>query len=184
MNSFLMFASIGSDLAETARATGEKFGVQTPLFVAQVISFLIVAALLYQFAYKPILQVLEERREKIAEGLANAEQIKQELANALARTQELLTQANAQGNKLIEEARVSAAKVLEQETQKAIVTANEIITRARQANDAELARMKSELRKEVGRLVVATSAKVTGDILTTEQQGRLAEQTAKELAAN
>ena len=68
--------------------------------------------------------------------------------------------------------------------QKAIATANEIVAKARQASEAELVRMKAELRKEVGRLVVATSAKVTGNILTPEQQNRLAEDTAKQLASN
>jgi F-type H+-transporting ATPase subunit b len=184
MNQFVLLASIGSDLAETAKATGERFGVETSLFVAQVISFLIVAALLYKFAYQPILKVLEERREKIAEGLANAEKIKQELANAQARTQELLNQANAQGNKLIEEARTSAAKILELETQKAIVTANDIISKARQASEAELVRMKTELRREVGRLVVNTTAKVTGKILTADDQSRLADETNRQLASN
>jgi F-type H+-transporting ATPase subunit b len=184
MNQFVLLASIGGDLAETAKATGERFGVETSLFVAQVISFLIVAALLYKFAYQPILKVLEERREKIAEGLANAEKIKQELANAQARTQELLNQANAQGNKLIEEARTSAAKILELETQKAIVTANDIISKARQASEAELVRMKTELRREVGRLVVNTTAKVTGKILTADDQSRLADETNRQLASN
>ncbi len=87
-------------------------------------------------------------------------------------------------SKFIEEARVAAAKILEQETQKAIATANDIVVKARQASEAELVRMKSELRKEVGRLVVATSAKVTGGILTAEQQTRLAEDTNKQLASN
>jgi len=183
MNHFVLLANIGSELTETARATGERFGLQTSLFVAQVMSFLIVAALLYKFAYKPILQVLADRRERIAESLANAEKIKRELAHAQAGAQEILNQAGAQGNKLIEEARLSAAKVLEQETRKAIATANEIVSKARQANEAELVRMRNELRKEVGRLVVATSAKVTSNILTAEQQGHLAEQTAKELTA-
>lgn len=183
MNQFILLASIGSDLAETARSTGEKFGVQSSLFVAQVISFLIVAGLLYKFAYKPILTVLEERRQRIAESLANAEKVKQELANAQAKAQEILTQANEKGGKLIEEARQTAAKVLEQESQKAIATANEIVTKARQAGEAELARMKAELRREVGRLVVATTAKVSGKILTTEDQQRLADETNKQLAA-
>ena len=163
--------------------TAKQFGVDWPMFISQCVSFGIVAFLLYRFAYKPILRVLEDRRQRIAESLANAEKIKQDLANAQAGAQEILKQANAHGNKLIEEARQSAAKVLELETQKAIATANEIVSKARQANEAELVRMKNELRREVGRLVVATSAKVTGNILTTEQQGRLAEQTAKELAA-
>jgi F-type H+-transporting ATPase subunit b len=182
MNGHLFFAA--SDLADLAKSTGEQFGFNTRLFISQMISFCIVAFLLHRFAYKPILKVLEQRRQKIAEGLANAEKIKQELATAQARTQEILAAANAQGNKMIEESRQSAAKVLEVETQKAIAAANDIVTKARQASEAELVRMKAELRKEVGRLVVATSAKVTGNILTPEQQGRLAEDTAKQLASN
>jgi len=162
----------------------EQFGVTWQLLISQIILFVIVALALKKFAYGPILKVLEERRQRIAEGLANAEKIKADLANAQAKSQEILNTANAQGNKLIEEARASAARVLEQETQKAIATANDIATKARQASEAELVRMKAELRKEVGRLVVATSAKVTGDILTAEQQNRLAEDTAKQLASN
>lgn len=183
MSHYLIFASIGSDLADMGKQTAKQFGVDGPHLIAQIISFSIVAVALYFFAYKRVLAILEERRERIAEGLANAEKIKQELASAQTKAQEILNQANTQGNKFIEEARASAAKVLEQETQKAIATANEIVTKARQASEAELARMKAELRKEVGRLVVATSAKVTGNILTADQQNRLAEDTAKQLAA-
>src|SRR6185295_3293460 len=181
MHSLIMFGSIGSDLAETGRSTAEKFGLDVPHFIAQCISFGIVAFALYKFAYKPILTLLEERRQRIAEGLNNADKIKKELANAQVKAQEIFDQANAQGNKFIEEARQSAAKVLEQETQKAIATANDIITKARQASEAELARMKTELRREVGRLVVATTAKVTGKILTTDDQQRLAEETNHQL---
>jgi len=116
--------------------------------------------------------------------VANAEKIKKELASAQTKAQEIISQAGVQGNKLIEEARQSAAKVLEAETQKAVATANDIVVKARQASEAELVRMKAELRKEVGRLVVATSAKVTGGILTPDQQTRLAEDTAKQLTSN
>jgi F-type H+-transporting ATPase subunit b len=128
--------------------------------------------------------VLEQRRQRIAESLANAEKIKQELANAQAKAQEILSQASAQGNKFVEEARQSAAKVLEQETQKAIAAANDIVAKARQANEAELVRMKTELRKEIGRLVVNTTAKVAGKVLTADDQNRLAEETKKQLASN
>jgi len=171
-------------LLDLAKSTGETFGFQKQLFLSQVISFCVIAFALHRFAYKPILNVLEERRQRIAEGLANADKIKVDLTNAQAKAQEILAQASATGNKMIEEARQSAAKVLEVESQKAIATANDIITKARQASEAELVRMKAELRKEVGRLVVSTSAKVTGNILTAEQQTRLAEDTNKQLAAN
>ena len=184
MQAPVFFASIGSDLSNTADNIVTTFGLNWPNFIAQCISFSIVAFALFKFAYKPILTVLEERRQRIAESLANAEKIKQELADAKAKAQEVLNQANVQGNKFIEEARQSAAKVLEQESQKAIATANDIIAKARQASEAELARMKSELRKEVGRLVVSTTAKVTGKVLSTDDQNRLAEETNRQLATN
>jgi len=172
----LMFASIISD-------TAQQFGVNWPHFLAQCLSFSLVVFLLHRFAYKPILQVLEERRQRIQEGLENAERIKAELAKTEAARQEALNAANQQANRLIEEARVAAAKVLEQETQKAIATANQIVAKAREASEAELARMKVELRKEIGRLVVETTAKVTGKVLTVDDHQRLAEETNRQLAA-
>jgi len=174
---YILFADM---IGDTAR----DFGVDWPHLIAQTISFLIVAGALSFFAYKPILNVLDERRKRIADGLAYAEKIKQELARTEAARQEVLNQANLQANKLIEEARVAAVRVLEQETQKAIATANDIIAKARQANETELARMKTELRREVGRLVVSTTAKVTGKLLTAEDQNRLADETNRQLAAN
>src|SRR5207247_6703510 len=154
-----------------------KLGVDWPHFIAQTISFLIVAGVLYKFAYKPILSVLEQRRQRIAEGLANAEKIKQELAKTEAARQEVLNQANAQANKLIEEARAAAARVQEQETQKAVAAAEQIVVKAREAATAEHTRMLTELKREVGRLVVETTGRVTGKVLSPEDQRRLAEET-------
>jgi F-type H+-transporting ATPase subunit b len=183
MNQFIMFAGIASDLAETARSTAEKFGFDWAHFAAQVINFLIVAGALVVFAYKPILNVLEQRKRRIAEGLANAEKIKLELAKTEAARQEVLNQANVQATKLIEEARAAAARVQEQETRKAIAAAEQIIAKAREAAAQDHARMLADLRREVGRLVVETTAKVAGKILTGEDQRRLAEETNRQLAA-
>ncbi len=159
------------------------FGVDWSHLGAQIVSFCIVCGLLYVFAYKRVLAMLEERRQRIAEGLANAEKIKSELARAEAQRLEILTQANAQATKLIEEARAAAAKVQEQETQKAIAAAEQIIAKAREASAADHARMLTELKREVGRLVVQTTATVTGRILTSEDQRRLAEETARQVSA-
>ena len=183
MNQFILFADIAGDLAQTAKDTAEKFGFDWAHFGAQIINFLIVAGLLYKFAYKPILKVLEERRQRIADSLANAEKIKAELARTEAARQEVLNQTNLQANKLIEEARAAAARVQEQETQKAIAAAEQIIARAREAAAQDHARMLAELKRQVGRLVVETTAKVTGKILTVEDQQRLAEETNRQLAA-
>lgn len=164
------------------KSTARTFGVDGPHLIAQIISFCIVAALLYFFAYKRVLAILEERRQRIAEGLANADKIKAELQRTEANRLEVLNQANVQANKLIEEARAAANRVREEETQKAIAAAEQIITKAREAAAADHARMLIELKREVGRLVVQTTATVTGKILTPEDQKRLAEETAKQIA--
>jgi F-type H+-transporting ATPase subunit b len=183
MTQYLLLAAAEGGLGATAKQVAEQFGLDWPHFIAQCVSFLIVAWVLYRYAYKPVLGVLEERRQRIAEGLANAEKMKQELANARARADEILNQANAQASKMIEDARTAAAKVQEQETQKAIATANDLVDKARQAMEAEHNRMLVELRREVGRLVVNTTAKVTGKILTNDDQQRLAEEANRQLAA-
>ncbi len=183
MNEFVFFAGVGADLAQMGRNTATTFGVDWPHFIAQVISFAIVAFVLQRFAYKPILQVLEQRRQRIAEGLANADRIKQELAKTEAARQEVLMNANVQANRLIEEARAAAARVQEQETQKAIATAEQIIAKAREAAAQDHARMLADLKREVGHLVVETTARVTGKILTPDDQRRLAEETTRTLAA-
>jgi F-type H+-transporting ATPase subunit b len=176
-------ASIGSDLAQTASETAERFGLDWPHFIAQIISFSVVAFLLVKFAYHPILTMLADRRERIAEGLANADKIKAELARTEAMQQEVLEKANAQALKLIEEARTAAARVQEQETQKAISQAEQIVAKAREAAAMEHQHMLTELKREVLTLVVRTTAAVTGKVLTPEDQQRLAEETRRQLAA-
>jgi len=159
------------------------FGVDWPHLIAQMISFSIVCFLLYRFAYRPVLQMLQQRRQLIAESLANAGKVKAELAQTEAQRQEVMKQANTQATKSIEEARAAAEVLLKQETKKAMATAQEIIAKAHQAAEQDHARMLAELKQEVGRLVVQTTSAVTGKILTTEDQRRLAEETKEQLAA-
>ena len=181
MNLLLLAAQVESSGRPERIVT--TFGVDWPHLLAQVVSFCIVCFILYRFAYRPVLKMLEVRRQQIAQGLANAEQIKAELARTESQRQEVMAQANAQANKFIEEARAAAARLQEQEKQKAIAAAEQIVARAREAAAQEYARMLAELKGEVGRLVVQATAKVAGKILTPEDQRRLAEETAKELKA-
>ena len=159
------------------------FGVDWSHLLAQVVSFCIVCVILYRFAYRPVLKMLEARRQQIALGLANAERIEAELARTEAQRQEVMAQANAQATKFIDEARAAAARVQAQETQKAIAAGEQIMIKAREAAAQEHDRMLAELKREVGRLVVQATTTVTGKILTSEDQRRLAEETAKQVAA-
>jgi F-type H+-transporting ATPase subunit b len=159
------------------------FGVDWPHLVAQIVSFGIMCIVLYLLAYKPILRMLNARREQIASGLANAEKIKAELARIEVERLDVLTKADAEGKQLIEEARKAAARVQAEETRKAMAAAEQILLRARETTERERAHMLAELKHEVGRLVVQTTATVTGKILTPEDHRRLAEETASQLAS-
>jgi F-type H+-transporting ATPase subunit b len=159
------------------------FGVNWPHLFAQTVSFSLVCALLYLLAYKPILKMLETRRQLIASGLANAERIKAELASIDAQRQQVLATAHADGQQLIEEARDAGARLLASETRKASAAAEQILQRAREAAERERAQMQAALRREIGRLVVQTTASVAGKILTPDDHRRLSEETARQLAS-
>src|SRR2546429_2704912 len=178
----VMIAAASGGFTDMLRDTAETFGWNPWLFLSQVISFVIVALLLRRFAYKPILAVLEERRRRIEEGQLNAEKIKKELAEAEKRYQEIVAKANADGQRMIDEARESAAHLSERKQQEAITAAEQIIAKAREAAAIEHDRTMESLKRELGRLVVDTTAKVTGKVLTQDDQRRLQEEAAREVA--
>jgi F-type H+-transporting ATPase subunit b len=161
----------------------ETLGVKWPEFIASLINFSIVLFVLWKFAYGPIINILAARRQKIIDGVTNADKIKAELARTEADRQKILAEAGDKANKLIEDARAAAARVSEVETQKAIAAAEQIVSKAREAAAQERAVMLAQLKREVGRLVVQTTATVTGKILTPDDQRRLAEETEKQLSA-
>jgi F-type H+-transporting ATPase subunit b len=175
---FLLAQDGGSQLEQIART----FGVDWQHLIAQIISFGIVCFILSRYAYRPVLAVLEKRRQQIAEGLTNSEKIKTELNRTETQRQEKMAEVNAQATKMIEEARAAAKRVQEEETKKALAAAEQIVAKAREATERDHERMLAELKKEIGRLVVQTTAMVTGKILTPEDQRRLTEETAKQLA--
>src|SRR6266446_7225871 len=125
----VIIAAATGGFTDILRETADTFGWNWKLFLSQVISFGIVAFLLQRFAYKPILALLDERRRKIEEGQLNAEKIKKELAEAEKRYQEILAKANADAQKMIDEARESAAHLSERQQHAAITAAGQIIAK-------------------------------------------------------
>ena len=181
MSSLLLLLVAASE--GRVESVARTFGVDWPHLGAQIISFCIVCAVLYRYAYQPILKMLEERRNQIAQGLAETERIKAELARTEAQRHEVLLHANEQASQLIDEARSATVRLQEQEMQKAAATAREIISKGHETVAQEHAHMLAEVRRQMGGLVVQTTAAVTGKVLTADDQERLAEETARHLAA-
>jgi len=169
--------------AAKQRSLPEQFGVTWELLLSQCIAFLVLAFALKKFAYGPVLKVLEDRKQRIAEGIENANKIKAELASTQDEKDRILSEANQKAQELIDEARAAAEKVGEAKAQEAVKQAEEIIRKAGEATEADREKMMAELKAEIGRLVVETTAKVSGKVLTADDQQRLIDETNKELAA-
>jgi F-type H+-transporting ATPase subunit b len=169
----------GGPIADVART----FGVDWPHLIAQTISFGIVCTVLYLLAYKPILRMLAARREQIAGGLANAAQIEAKLKRIDAERVVVLQRAEEEGRLIIEDARAAGAHLRAHAEQEAVAVAQQIEEAARTATERERTRVLSDARREVGRLVIQTSAAVVGKILTAEDHRRLTEETAQGLGA-
>ncbi|MGA9579013.1 MAG: F0F1 ATP synthase subunit B, partial [Terrimicrobiaceae bacterium] len=154
-----------------------NFGITWPKFIAQVILFLIVYWVLNKYAFGPVLKMLEERRRKIEEGQHNAERIKKQLAEAELRYQEVLRKANEDATKLLEQTRASGDAITQKQLQQAIKDAEGIVAKAQDTIVQERNKMVAEVKKEMVDLVVKTTTKVVGKVITPEDQKRLSEDT-------
>jgi len=161
----------------------QTFGVDWPHLTAQVISFSIVCVLLYWFAYAPVLAMLARRRALIAQGLENTEKINARLAAIDAQREQILAQARDEAAHLIDDARVVAKRIRQQEADRATATADRMLLRAREQAEREHAVMLAMVKREIGHLVVETTAAVAGRVLTPDDQRRLVQETTRQLKA-
>jgi len=164
-------------------SVAQQFGVYWPNLIAQLILFAIVYFVLKRFAFKPIIAMLEERRRRIEEGQLNAEKIKKQLAEAQTKYEEILAKANADSQKLLEEVRASGDRLAEQKRQEAIAAAEQITLKAQEAIALERDKSMAEMKRELGRLVVDATARVTGKVLSPEDHEKINEETARQIAA-
>ena len=154
----------------------DSFGVNWPFFIAQLINFILVLFVLKKFAFGPIQEILDTRRGRIADGEAKLVEIEQKLADSEKEKAALLEKANNDAKRLITEAKTSAVALSEQKAKEAVSQAQTILSKAQEAARAERASMSAELKQEFGRLVVATTAKVTGKTLDDSDQKRISEE--------
>ncbi len=159
-------------ILETIRRT---FGLDWPFFIAQVVNFFIVVLVLYKFAFGPIQAMLEQRRARIAEGEAKLKEIERQLAECAATTAAAIAKANEEAARMIREAEFGASAFTELKAQEALAQAQQILAKAEAAAKADHERLTTELKREFGRLVAATTAQVTGKVLTSDDQHRINE---------
>jgi len=170
-----------ASLADTAQGIVETFGIDWPMLIAQAINFLIVAFVIWKFAFKNILSTIKEREKQIADSLSNADKIKLELEETEKQQQETLQEASLAAQKTISTAQEQAKAFIEAQKEDARKQAEEIITKAKVAMEQERERVLSEAREEIASLVVLTTAKVLSKELSVEEKEQFSSRATEEL---
>jgi len=170
-----------ASLADTAQGIVETFGINWPMLIAQAINFLIVAFVIWKFAFKNILSTIKEREKQIADSLSNADKIKLELEETEKQQQETLQEASLAAKKTISTAQEQAKAFIEAQKEDARKQAEEIITKAKVAMEQERERVLSEAREEIASLVVLTTAKVLSKELSVEEKEQFSSRATEEL---
>jgi F-type H+-transporting ATPase subunit b len=154
-----------------------KLGIDYKLLIAQIINFLVLLFVLWKFAYKPVLAMLEKRTKKIEKGLADAEEAGKKLEESEEKQKEILKVARAEAKKIVEKAREQAEKSKSEIAAEAKGHAEKIIADAKAEIEREKQKTIAEIKSEIGGLVVAATEKVVGEKMDSEKDKRLIEET-------
>ncbi|MFQ6001628.1 MAG: F0F1 ATP synthase subunit B [Anaerolineae bacterium] len=151
----------------------EALGIDPALLASQIVNFLLLVLVLRFVLYKPILNMLQERREKIKESLQYAEQVKQEAAAEREKHQKELEEAHRKA----EEAIAQASQISEQEREKIVAEAQEearrILEQARAEIEHERRQAMIDLQEQVVELAIAAASKVIDQSLDEKEHRRL-----------
>jgi F-type H+-transporting ATPase subunit b len=159
-----------------------KFGVDVPLLSAQIICFLTLAYVLWNYGFKPVLSTMEEREKKISDGLRFAEEVKIKLEDAERKHDETLKEASEEAQKTLAQAKEQAKSFEEQLRIEAQARAEDIVRKAREQMDLERQQMIDAAKKEFANLVLSTTSKIISRELKDEEKTKFNEIAAKELA--
>jgi F-type H+-transporting ATPase subunit b len=138
----------------------DELGLNLPSLLIFGLNFLLLLAILYIFAYKPVLRLLDQRADRIRESLEAADKARQEAAVSEARTQEQLAEARREGQRLLDQARAQAEKYREDEMAKAHTEANTFVERARQDIQRERDDAIEEVKANFARLTIQAAERV------------------------
>jgi F-type H+-transporting ATPase subunit b len=130
------------------------------LFLWNLVAFVLLYLILRKTAWKPILKSLNEREKGISDSLATAERVKAEMAQLKSENEALLAKAREERAQLLKEARETKDKIINEAKDQAKLEAGKIITDAQAAIESQKMAAITEVKNQVGNLVVEVSEKI------------------------
>jgi F-type H+-transporting ATPase subunit b len=161
-------------------AAVDALGINLPQLIAQVANFIVLLLILRFTLYKPILRMLDERKQRIAEGLNAAETAREEAAAAQANIQQQLDTARREGQEIVANAQQVANRIQGEAREQAERDREAAAVRSRQEIQQERDRAIAELRAEFADLTVSAAGRVIGESLDAEGHRRIIEETLAE----
>lgn len=137
-----------------------QLGVNLPSLIAYVINFIVLLGILFLFAYKPLLRVLDQRAERIRESLEAADQARREAASSREAIDEQLNDARREGQRLLDLAREAADRFRGEEMDRARTEAEAFAGRARSDIQRERDAVIDEVRASFGDLAITAAERV------------------------
>ena len=162
----------------------ESFGLDLTKFVVQLIAFLVFIFLLWKYASKPIVKVLDERQERVRESIQAAADMEAKMQAAAVRNEEVLAEARQDAQAILVQARESGDAIVDRAREEASKQSDEYMERAQATLRAETEQARQELRREVGNLAVSAASKIVQKELDPEAQTQLIEATLSEAASS
>lgn len=130
------------------------------LLIWTLLAFLVVFYILGKFAWPAIVKGLKEREQTIADSLATAEKVRAEMAQLKSENEALLAQAREERAQLLKEARETKDKIITEAKEQAKTEANKIITEAQAAINTQKMAAITDVKNQVGKLVIEVSEKI------------------------
>jgi len=155
------------------------FHIDLKLFIAQLVNFAIVLAVLYFFAFKPLVKMMSERTEKIDKSLKEADEIEKRLALTERERTEVIAAAKKQAATLIEEADKRGEERRVELIAKAKEDIGQVINQERAKMGREKAETLKEIKKEIGDLVILTVEKLLNEKMTSDKDQELIKKLVK-----
>ncbi len=162
----------------------EALGINVPGLLAQIVNIGLLFMLLSKFAFKPILNMLDERAMRIKESLDAAERARQGATQAEANIQAQLDAARREGQVLIEQASKAAEMVRVEIEQTARREAEAIIERAKVDFELEKQKAIADLRGQFADLTILAAGKVINESLDTARHQRLIQEVLEQSRIN
>ncbi len=148
-------------------------GINGPFLLSQIVNFLILFLALRFLLWKPMLKMLNERKQRIAQGLEDAEQARKDRERAQAEYEERIKQAEQEREAILARAAGEGEQARAEALAQARAQAERIVAEGKEAVERERQRMLADLRGQIAALSIAAANKLIGETLDEQRQRRL-----------